>query len=361
MEYTLIKGTFHVVGYSPDGDSIKFKANNIAHWNRINTEYWETFEEKLAAENGVITLRLQGVDALETHYTPKSLPPPKDLNQKGPETLKEPDPGGHKQPVELGKQATDAFMHLLEIKKVEWQSWGEHTWVSKVYIEKRGKDICIEEKHQDSIPGYIVTGDVEKNGRPIAWVFPGSAPERDGTQLTLDKLVSRIEKSANYQLLRKGFVYPYFFMTLAGKLREKLAEAAKQAQVEAAQQAQSYKQGKQKLPNIWLYDKTVEGVNITTLRKITDDYEIYPYLFRKTIKHWYRKNMERYWEALRDNRHASQTTSDKRISLKGFFDSGNPYVFVVSEQDFVRLDSVVEIKRNRLKMKKYPYDIVFLS
>lgn len=361
MKYTLIKGTFHVIGYSPDGDSIKFKANNIARWSKIHTEHRETFEEKLAAEDGVITLRLQGVDALETHYTPPSLPTPKDLEQKGPKTLKEPDPGGHKQPVELGEQATDEFMHLLGIKKVEWQSWGKSTWISKVYMERRGKDICIEKKHEDHIPGYIVTGDVEKNGRPIAWVFPGSAPERDGAQLTPDKLLDRVEKSANYQLSRKGLVYPYFFMTLPGKLREKLAEAAKQAQVEAAQQVPSYEQGEQKLPNIWLYDKTVEGVNITTLRKITDNYEIYPYLFRKIIKHWYRKNMERYWEALRNNRHDSQTESGKRISLKGFFDSGNPYVFVVSEQDFVRLDSVVEIKRNRFKMKKYPYDIVFLS
>ena len=360
MKYTLIKGTFHVVGYSPDGDSIKFKANNIAHWNKISTEYRETFEEKLAAEDGVITLRLQGVDALETHYTPESLPTPKDLERKGSKTLKKPDPGGHKQPVELGQQATDEFMHLLGIKKVEWQSWGKNTWISRVYMEKRGKDICVEKKHGDNIPGYVVTGDVEKNGRPIAWVFPGSAPERDGVRLTLDKLLSRIEKSANYQLLRKGFVYPYFFMTLPGKLREKLAEAAQQAQVEAAQQAQSYKQSKQKLPNIWLYDKTVEGVHITTLRRITDDHEIYPYLFRRVIKHWYRKNMERYWEALRNDLDVSPTVSGQ-ISLKGFFDSGNPYFFVVSEQDCVRLDSLVEIKRNTLKMKKYPHDIVFLS
>jgi hypothetical protein len=216
MKHTLIKGTFHIVGYSPDGDSIKF-----------NTDYQETFEEKLAEEDGVITLRLQGIDALETHYTPQSLPTPKDLKQKGAKTLKEPVSGDHKQPSELGRQATDEFLHLLGIKEVEWQSWGKHTWVSRAYVEKRGKDVCIEKKHEDKIHGYIVTIDVYKNG---------SAHERDGTQLTPGKLLSRIEKSANYQLLRKGLVYPYFFMTLPRKLREKLAEAAKQAQVEATQQ-----------------------------------------------------------------------------------------------------------------------------
>ncbi len=40
---------------------------------------------------------------------------------------------------------------------------------------------------------------------------------------------------------------------------------------------------------------------------------------------------------------------------------GNPYIFVVSERDFVRLDEVVTIKGNTLKLKRYPFDIVFLS
>jgi hypothetical protein len=158
-------------------------------------------------------------------------------------------------------------------------------------------------------------------------------------------LAARLEQSANYQLLRKGLVYPYFFMTLAGKLRDKLAQAARQAQAEAV--------------NLWLRDQTVEGVNITTLRRITDDYEIYPYLFRKIIKHWYQVRMERYWDALRNG--AAYKESGQSVNLKGFFDNGNPYIFVISDQDFVRLDSVVEIKRNRLRMTKYPFDIVFLS
>jgi len=30
MSFTLIKGTFHVIGYSPDGDSIRFNAKDPA-------------------------------------------------------------------------------------------------------------------------------------------------------------------------------------------------------------------------------------------------------------------------------------------------------------------------------------------
>ncbi|MEM7112640.1 MAG: hypothetical protein AAF614_09405 [Chloroflexota bacterium] len=79
MNFTLIKGTFHIVGFSPDGDSIRFKANNPANWNKIQTDKREIFEEKLAADDGAITLRLQGVDALETHYSPKAPSMPKDF------------------------------------------------------------------------------------------------------------------------------------------------------------------------------------------------------------------------------------------------------------------------------------------
>jgi len=82
MKYTLIKGTFHVVGQSPDGDSIKFRANNPARWDSLVTEHRERLNANLEKEDGVLQLRLQGVDALETHYSPPPISPPKDLDIK---------------------------------------------------------------------------------------------------------------------------------------------------------------------------------------------------------------------------------------------------------------------------------------
>jgi hypothetical protein len=32
MPFLVIKGTFHVAGYSADGDSIRFQADNEANW-----------------------------------------------------------------------------------------------------------------------------------------------------------------------------------------------------------------------------------------------------------------------------------------------------------------------------------------
>ena len=361
MKYTLIKGVFHVVGYSPDGDSIMFKANRQARWNQIVTDHREVLEEKLTQEGGALQLRLQGIDALETHYSPGRLTTPQELKHKETGELVKPSPGDHVQPEYLAKRATEDFMGMLGVKKAEWQSWGKHTWIDKIYVEKRGREVAIEGKRRDKLPGYIVTRDVDRKGRPIAWVFAGSTRDRDGTRLTRSRLLSRLEQSANYQLLRRGLVYPYFYMTLPGKLRDKLSEAAQQAHAEAAKQAETLQEDpSHKVANIWLYDKTVKGAKITSLSKITDHYEIFPYLFRKVIKHWYRKNMKKYWEALRKDR-AYSPRGSTRVSLTGFFETGNPYIFVISERDFVRLDELVTIKNNTLKMTRPPFDIVFLS
>ena len=58
MAFFLIKGTFHVKGYSPDGDSIRFRARNPDNWKKLSGP---------AAElnaRGHAQLRVVGVEAL---------------------------------------------------------------------------------------------------------------------------------------------------------------------------------------------------------------------------------------------------------------------------------------------------------
>lgn len=64
MPFTLIKGTYHLVGYSPDGDSIRFKPTNLALMRKLSGP-----APKINAR-GHAQLRLEAIDALETHYTP---------------------------------------------------------------------------------------------------------------------------------------------------------------------------------------------------------------------------------------------------------------------------------------------------
>lgn len=362
MTFTLIKGHYYIVGYSPDGDSLKFKADDPALWDRLASDNQARLVENLAADNGIVMLRLQGVDAFETHYSPENPPAPADLKKAASKTLKKPEAGEYKQPKYIALQATNYLLGLLGIESVAWKSWGRNSWVDKITVKDGKKTVEIKEKYADAFPGYIVTDDVEKNGRPLAWVFPGTTRSKDGAALTTEQLEKIVDQSANYRLLETGLVYPYFFMTLPAKLRNKLMAAAKTAQEAAAAQLKQYagKTLPPDLPNLWLYDQTIRGINVDDLKNITDDYGLYPYLFRRIIKHWYRTQMERYWDALRQGKDDSPAY-DLRVNFDRFFDEGNPYVFVISDQDFVRLDSIVTLKGNKLTFTRYPYDLVFLS
>jgi hypothetical protein len=60
--YKVIKGTFHVKGYSPDGDSIRFVAQDQSHWDHFE---WSSQSERNKKKR---QLRIEAIDALETHY-----------------------------------------------------------------------------------------------------------------------------------------------------------------------------------------------------------------------------------------------------------------------------------------------------
>lgn len=365
MKYVLIKGSFHVVGFSPDGDSMMFKAENPGHWEKIGGDSKDLFNEKLVSGDGAVQLRLQGIDALETHYSPTSLPTPADVKGRETSLQTKPVPGGYHQPAAIGQMATDKFMEILGVKKAEWKSWGKNTWIDRACFERDGKEYWVEDKLQDNIPGYIVTGEVEKNGRPIAWVFPGLPDDEDGAELNKTALASRLKQSVNYQLLKYGLVYPYFFMTLAGSLRKVMITAVKLAQY-SARRKRAYLERKPeaappKVPNLWFYDQTGEGVEISHLHQVTDDMEVYPYLFRKLVKAWYGQQMEMYWAAIRAQTAFTFDPEDKRVAVEKLLDDGNPYVFVISEQDFVKLSEIMTLKGTTLKLRHSPVDIVFLS
>src|SRR4051812_14468705 len=62
MPFSLIKGTFHVAGYSPDGDSIRFQADDKSLWAKLSGP-----PAKLNAREHT-QLRFEAIDTLETHY-----------------------------------------------------------------------------------------------------------------------------------------------------------------------------------------------------------------------------------------------------------------------------------------------------
>jgi len=342
--YTLIQGVYYVVGMSPDADSIKFKANNPAHWETIKTDNRRKFEQVLKDDDGVVTIRLQAIDALETHYSPPNLKAPKDVSSKA-KKAQRPAKGNHKQPIHLGEQATNTFLSFMDVHEVTWKKWGRNTWIDHALIgDKR-----VGDKFQDAIPGYILTDDVERNGRPLGWVFKGTPPYKDGALLSKKEAGELINQSANFELIRRGTVYPFFYMDVPGAIRIPLMEAAKQAQQNPDENA------------VWYHDRTYAGVEVKSLNALYDETVVYPYLFRKIVRQWYGNILNRFWDALRSNNKSLPNGEDFDLDLDGFFEDGDPWIFVISEQDFVHLSDILDITHHSLKLHVYPYDIVFLS
>ena len=137
MDYYLIKGSFHIVGYSPDGDSLVFEAANKRIWNKIVTQHREIFDQKLEDGKGSVQLRLQGIDALETHYGPSPIPTPKEYRGKSYSKAKKPKAGNYKQPAEYGDGSTAKLLEYLGVESVKWGSaFGKH-WIKEATV-KRG-------------------------------------------------------------------------------------------------------------------------------------------------------------------------------------------------------------------------------
>jgi endonuclease YncB( thermonuclease family) len=222
MGFHLIKGTFHAKGYSPDGDSIRFRAENEENWKLLGPRRLTINSKK------DVQLRLEGIDTLETHFST---------------------PGGEvHQPRSLANAATDFLLDHLNITNVVWDS--AHRTVVQA---------------DDGTPGYILSKQKDINGRPVCFVFAGDAPDKDGSDIFLDG--KRLKQSLNHQTLVVGNAYPTYYQGLFSELRKVLTEAATKARA--------------KNLGVFKLDKTNSGVLLDRLAVIIDEQPILPKLFRR--------------------------------------------------------------------------------
>lgn len=218
MGFYVIKGTFHVVGYAPDGDSIRFKADNPANWSLLEGA------NVTMNGRGHAQLRLESIDSLETHYQ-----------------------GSH-QPLDLGFAAMDFLLAGLGITNVQMNP-------------KRTSVISAN----DGVRGYIISRAVERYNRPISFAFAGETKEADWTPVFLD--VDRLRQSLNYQSIAAGMSYPTYYQGFFSDLREVMTTAAAVARAEYL--------------GVWEFDRTNSGFDVPNLAKLENEHIIMPKLFRR--------------------------------------------------------------------------------
>lgn len=239
MGFILIKGTFHVIGYSPDGDLIRFKANDEKNWVKLNGNV------KLNVRKHA-QLRFQAIDTLETHYKKQH------------------------QPDEYALGAMNMLLDTLSITNVQWN-------------QKRTKITSAN----DATEGYILCREAERYGRPIAFVFAGKTEYNDGENIFLDK--EWIKESINYKTILKGMAYPTFYLGLFHDLRQVFIDATKEARKNGI--------------GLFALDKTQTGFIVDTLDSITENQVILPKLFRRVITHLLEfDNLENFKDELQRKR-----------------------------------------------------------
>ncbi|MFI8823460.1 nuclease [Streptomyces sp. NPDC053431] len=238
MPMLLIKGSFHLSGRtSPDGDTLPFTPDYVGEWRLVRG-----CEKPQPAWDGRVGVRLEGVDALETHYD----------GVYG-ETAR--------QPRELGDAATNALLRWLGFRDIRRVPDPDKPGVENI--------LAIPE----TVPGYILTGGTDTYGRCVAFVGRGAPPGPSGYELNVSRGLLR--ETANHYLLAQGLVYPMFYAGLPKELREELTAAALQARAAPGQ-------------GLWrrdangeTVDMTLRGTKVIGMESITEEAIILPKLFRR--------------------------------------------------------------------------------
>jgi endonuclease YncB( thermonuclease family) len=174
----VIKGRYHVKGFKPDGDSVRFVADKPALFNGLYRGHKNT------STNGDFQLRLEGIDAPETHYANEGQP--------------------------HGDISRDRLLSLLGFTDLQFD---------------RQKIIAAS---QESLRGTILTKGFDLHGRPISYALLGDQPQlEEGRDIRVQSEL--LAQTLNAQLLAEGFAYPLFYTSMPDPHRQMLRQRAAQA------------------------------------------------------------------------------------------------------------------------------------
>jgi hypothetical protein len=219
-----LAGTYRILATEPDGDSIRFYPDDPEQWRLVPGPH-----AVQTNAGGGAQLRLDGIDALETHYAPRGAGP---LHQ----------------PLALGHQAGAELLRWLGFRGV--QRDGERVTAAT----------------PDQLAGFLFTRGADLYGRCVALAGRGDPPAASGTQVNVN--LALLRRTANHRLITTGLAYPTFYLKLYPDLRRELTK-----------QAQSARPGK----GVWALDRTQKGVEVQSRATLTDDAVILPKLFRRLV------------------------------------------------------------------------------
>jgi hypothetical protein len=223
----LLEGEIRPIGAQPDGDSVRFYPNDPSEWDSLPGPH-----RVRTNSHGGAQLRLDAIDALETHY---------------------PSQGGHlgtvHQPLQLARAAATEALDWLGFTGVV-----------------RSANETVTAATPQAVQAYLLSRTADRNGRCVAFLFRGAPPAPSGTsvQFTTDQA----QDSLNYHLLERGLAYPTYYTKLYPDVRETLTAVVQRARPDTG---------------LWPEDVTTTGVTVDALDTLFDRAVILPKLFRRLV------------------------------------------------------------------------------
>ncbi|MCD2189941.1 hypothetical protein [Actinomycetospora soli] len=181
MAFTWIRGRLVVVGYSPDGDSVRFVPDELATVRRLENGRRVRPSER----DGSIQLRLDAIDAPETHYQDQAQP--------------------------LADEARATLLEAVGFSDVRFDDDG-----------------TVTASTPDSVPAAVCAALVEVNGRPVALLVTGHAAtaHADGDEVDPATVV---DVSVNATQTSNGRAYLTLYSSTPEPVRRRFLELAADA------------------------------------------------------------------------------------------------------------------------------------
>ena len=193
--YRVIFGQFVIVGKQPDGDSLRFKADNSSLLSKLKNA-----SRLKESSDGTVQLRFEGIDAPELHYA------------------------GQMQP--MGHESRDRLLQWIGFRTVRFDN------------------LTVSGSSPERVRGAILSASVERNGRPVAYVLGAAEATglRDGSSISVDD--TRLRLTLNALSLEQGMSYFTVY--------DSMPEAQIKTFQQLTQKARTAKFG------VWAKDKTNE-------------------------------------------------------------------------------------------------------
>ncbi|OWY69976.1 nuclease [cyanobacterium TDX16] len=175
--YLTIKGKFVIADKEPDGDSVRFIADDSDLYQELQRNY-----RIKPSRDRSVQLRFEGIDAPEVHY------------------------GRYAQP--LGDETRDFLLKKMGFAKIKFQ--GDR----------------VQSADPDTISGVILTQAADVNGRPISYALIGknAAQLRNGDWTQVEPELLR--QTLNFLMMAEGRAYYTVYTSTPRSHRQVLREAA---------------------------------------------------------------------------------------------------------------------------------------